>query len=79
MVAVLGEEVVRCAKKLVGSSSESRFNFLLGRKSESVEDLASECASGRFGPRFCPVHTSEAPLVMSTICVFLSVDYDARM
>lgn len=77
MVAVLGEKVVRGAEKLVGSSSKSCLNLLLGRKSESVEDLASECASGRFGLRFCPVHTSEAPLVMSTICVFLPVYDDA--
>jgi hypothetical protein len=77
MVAVLGEKVVRGAEKLVGSSSKSCVNLLFGRQSESVEDLTSECASGRFGPRFCPVHTSEASLVMSTICVFLSVDDDA--
>lgn len=52
-------------------------DFVLRGEGEAVEDLGSEGAARGNGLGSCPVYSSDSALVVTTVCVFSTVDHDA--
>lgn len=44
-----------------------------------MENRLSECSTGRLLPWLCPVHASQAPPVMSPVCIFPVANDNARV
>jgi hypothetical protein len=79
MVAVPCQQVVGCTLELFRGGPHSGVNLVGRRKSESMEYLTPECTARRFCLRLCPVYTCEATSVVSSVCIFSTVDNDTRV
>lgn len=79
MIAVLCQKVVCGALKFVGNFVDDLVDFVLGGEREAVEDFCPEGAARGNGLGSCPVYSSNSALVVTTICVFSTVDHHACM
>lgn len=79
VVAVPGEDVVGGAVEFGRGSLYDGVDLGLGREREALQDLESKRATRWFALGLGPVHARHALPVMSPVCIFLAVDYDARM
>lgn len=79
VVAVARQQVVGGALELVGAMAYDGVDLGLRGEREAMQQLRAEAATRGFRSRPRPVYACGSALVVAPICVFFSVDHDARV
>lgn len=77
MVAILGQQIIRRAQKLLRRPPDDGVNLGFGGQGETVEDLGAKGSPGGQSEGFGPVDACEAGAVVTAVGVFFVVEDDA--
>lgn len=77
MIAIVREQVIARAEKLLRDLFYNSLNLLLCSESESLQYCAPPCATRRLKVRFGPVDTCDASPIVATVGELSAIYYDA--
>jgi hypothetical protein len=79
MVAIIRQQIIIRAEKLVRHLLHNRIYLLRRAEGEALEQCAAECAAGWFELGFREVDAGGVAAVVAAVGIFAAADYDARV
>lgn len=79
MVAIIRQQVIIRAQKLVRHLLHDGVDFGGRAEGEALQQRAAECAAGRFELGFGEIDAGGVAAVVAAVGVFAAADYDARV